>query len=685
MEENGNGRPEQGKTASPGGLEAELDAARRAAEAANLAKSRFLANMSHEIRTPMNAIVALSHLMLEDETDPRQLQRLRRITASAQHLLALLNDILDLSKIEAGQLRLEHIDFALVEVLDMVRGQIEERLQGRPIRFRLSVGDTVPAVLRGDPLRLGQILLNYANNAAKFTEKGAIALTVSRLDGPEDAVRLRFEISDTGIGFDASMRERLFHPFEQADLSTTRQFGGTGLGLAICKQLADLMGAKVGADSTPGAGSTFWLEADFRPAHSVTAQGVHPAPLLAGKRLLLVGRKDAESRQIQKLAIQFGMHCYRCARGREAAVRARIAANNKNPYNFLLFYGAANEANQLCDAPTVKALKAIDPAPVRIFATRLHDSAHAGAIAVRQHFDAILPLPLTASQFYEMLAEIAGDGESLAATPLAAPESAVPHGRVLFVEDNPINREVVIDILNSTGIAPDCAVDGAEAVEKAQASDYDLILMDIQMPVMDGLVATRAIRAMARHSKTPIVAMTANAFDKDREQCLAVGMDDYLAKPVTPAALREKLRRWLPHVASEPGATAPPPAPTHLPDFRAIPGLDAEAGLISALGNPVRYCGLLGRFAQHHADDMAKLRAALAAGDRTTAHRITHTLKGTCAVLGAHALSEAAREADELVKTGATGAALDTALARLDEHLSALVTHLVPFERLTEN
>jgi len=676
-------------------LEADLEASRQAAEAANLAKSRFLANMSHEIRTPMNAIVAISHLMLEDETDPRQLHRLKRIAVSAQHLLALMNDILDLSKIEAGQLRIEQIDFTLAEVLDMVREQTEERIAGKPVRFRLAVGTEVPTLLRGDPLRLGQILLNYASNAAKFTAQGMITLGVSRLDGPADKLRLRFELVDTGIGFDASTRERLFRPFEQGDLSTTRQYGGTGLGLSICRQLAELLGAKVGADSTVGAGSTFWLEADFTPARMPTSTPIHAAPALTGRRILLVGRQDAESLQLEKLAVQFGMHFYRCNKGREAAVRVKTAAEGGARYDFLLFYGAANEADKLCDTQTLKALQALAPTPIRVFAARLHDSAHADKPAVRQRFDAVMPLPVMASQFYETLAETLDTGDD-AAPVVAAPSESMqpaesarvpdqtPQGRVLLVEDNPINREVAFDILASGGIVPDVACDGAEAVEKAQQADYDLILMDIQMPVMDGLVATRAIRAMARHAKTPIVAMTANAFEEDRRKCIAAGMGDYLAKPITPEALREKLRRWLPLLASEATAASagkPVALPVDLPDFKGIPGLDVEAGLFSALGRPDRYARLLGMFVQHHAGDMAVLHAALHAGDYATAHRITHSLKGTCATLGARELSELARDLDDLIKSGAPPEALAAPLALLGERLGALLAHLAPFER----
>ncbi|MCX8086031.1 MAG: response regulator [Rhodocyclaceae bacterium] len=668
-------------------LEEELEASRRAAEAANLAKSRFLANMSHEIRTPLNAIVGLSHLMLEDETDPRQLQRLKRIATSAQHLLALLNDILDLSKIEAGQLKLEKIDFALNDVLDLVRVHIEERIAARPIHFRLSIAPDVPALLHGDPLRLGQILLNYASNAVKFTSEGSITLAVTRLSSTDEAVRLRFELSDTGIGFDEGMRARLFRPFEQADLSTTRQYGGTGLGLAICKELADLMGGRVGADSVPGVGSTFWLEVSFAPPALPTAATTHFAPLLKGRRLLIVGRKNADSEQLSKFAEEFGMRCYRCANGREALARVRTAAEGRAPYDFLIFHGAAHEADRLLNADELKELKAIEPAPRRVFATRLTEAIPEGEPALRHRFDTLLPLPTTASQFYEMLAETLEEETPTQTPPQpASPAESTPcfAGRVLLVEDNPINREVAIDILASAGLVPTVARDGAEALELAEANDFDLILMDIQMPVMDGLVATRAIRALPRHAKTPIVAMTANAFEEDRRQCFAAGMDDYLAKPVTPAALKAKLKRWLMPAAAAPAAPAAPLPTPPLPDFRSIPGLDAEAGLVAVMGRPERYVKLLGKFALHHANDITALRQALAAGNQALAHRLAHTLKGTAAVLGAKALSQAAREADELIKSEGSEAAIAAALDLLEERLAALIGRLEPFRPFAE-
>jgi len=694
------------------GLETELESSRRAAEAANLAKSVFLANMSHEIRTPMNAIVALSHLMLEDETDPKQLARLRRVATSAQHLLALLNDILDLSKIEAGHLRLENIDFALLEVLDMVRNQIEEKVLEKRIPFRLSVAPDVPAALHGDPLRLGQVLLNYASNAVKFTEQGSITLAVRLIGASTPAsdgcIALRFEMIDTGVGFDTAAGERIFKPFEQADLSTTRQYGGTGLGLAICRRIAELMHGKVGADSTPGQGSTFWLEAEFQPARqaAVADPGQQRAPVaLKGRRLLLVGQNDLESQQIQSLASQFGLRCYRTETGAQAALRAKTAAANAAAYDFIVFYGTPRDADRLCDHKTLQQLVTHSAATARIFATHLHDSAEAGGSTLRSRFDAILPLPLMASQLYETLLEVvnrAGDGAdsetpetpetlrapgpspssqaspSAPATASGAAEklAAYRQTHILLVEDNPINREVVIDILGTAGLQADIATDGAEAAEKCLTVAYDLILMDVQMPVMDGLAATRVIRTLPRHAKTPIVALTANAFAEDRNRCLAAGMNDYLAKPVTPAALIDKLLHWLPHATvRQSGSAAAAPAMA----LAAIPGLDVEAGLVAVSGKRDRYASLLGKFVLHHAEDVRQLRVALAGGDRVLAHRIAHTLKGTSAVLGAGDLSAAARAVDELLKSD-TGenesAALASALDTLETGLDALIAHL---------
>jgi len=516
------------------------------AESANRAKSAFVANMSHEIRTPLNGILGLAYLLARDPRDAQQRERLAKIGDAGQHLLQIINDVLDLSKIEAGKLTLEETDFSLDALLTSACDMVGERVQGKGLELVVDT-DHLPQRLKGDPTRLSQMILNLLSNAVKFTEHGWIKLKGELLDDVDGRVRIRFQVQDTGPGIPAERQAELFNAFEQGDNTTTRRFGGTGLGLSLTRNLAAAMGGEVGLQSTPGAGSTFWFTAWLGHAERVDEASTL-APMKA-MRILLVDDLPEASAVIANYLVAMGMQVDAFTSGESAVQRVQAEMAQGRPYDLMLV-----DSSTRCDdgAPTLARLHALmgDGMPPCV----LLASSAEGLAGDRGHgvrVDAVLDKPVTASALHDVVARVLyrhGGSRADAAIVRDASEQWVRQRHagqsVLLAEDNIINRLIARELLAHAGLVVEEAENGAIALELASSQRWDIILMDMQMPVMDGLDAARALRE--RGDTVPIIAMTANAFVEDRAACLAAGMNDHIAKPVNPAALYAMLMRWLP-------------------------------------------------------------------------------------------------------------------------------------------